>query len=269
MINIGELLDKFVEEGYSYQNAEARICQDIILMAIANSTLNRNVTIKGGVVMRSITGDIRRATQDMDIDFIRYSLEDESIIRFLQKINCMEGIAVKPVGEFEELKQQDYHGKRVNVIIQDNFGNRIKSKIDLGVHKNFQIKQKEYCFDVCLHEDGASLLINSVEQMMAEKLRSLLKFGPFSTRYKDVFDMMYLKDVVDLEVLKKCLHVYIYDDTGMRENNIYDIRKRLDFIFGNKQYITNLSKSDKNWLGVSVLEVSKEVCSFFNQKGME
>jgi hypothetical protein len=37
------------------------------------------VTIKGGVVMRSITGNVRRATQDMDIDFIRYSLSDESI----------------------------------------------------------------------------------------------------------------------------------------------------------------------------------------------
>jgi len=31
----------------------------------------------------------------------------------------------------------------------------------------------------------ARLLINSYEQMLAEKLRSLLKFGPFSTRYKD------------------------------------------------------------------------------------
>ena len=29
------------------------------------STLSRNVTIKGGVVMRSITNNIRRATQDM------------------------------------------------------------------------------------------------------------------------------------------------------------------------------------------------------------
>ena len=74
MINIRDMADGFISEGYSDKNAEARVCQDIILMAIAKSSLSRNVTIKGGVVMRSLTGNSRRATQDMDIDFIRYSL---------------------------------------------------------------------------------------------------------------------------------------------------------------------------------------------------
>lgn len=32
-----------------------RVCQDIVLKAIARSNLGRNVTIKDGVVMRSIT----------------------------------------------------------------------------------------------------------------------------------------------------------------------------------------------------------------------
>ncbi|WP_369127268.1 nucleotidyl transferase AbiEii/AbiGii toxin family protein [Treponema berlinense] len=45
-------------------------------------------------------------------------------------------------------------------------------------------------------DEGASLLINSKEQMFTEKLRSLLRFGPVSTRYKDIFDMYFLKDVV-------------------------------------------------------------------------
>lgn len=36
-----------------------------MLKAIASSRLNRNITVKGGVVMRSITGNIRRATQDI------------------------------------------------------------------------------------------------------------------------------------------------------------------------------------------------------------
>ena len=56
-------LDKLAKvvrnEGYSEVNAEARVCQDVILKAISMSSLNRNVTIKGGVVMRSITGDVR------------------------------------------------------------------------------------------------------------------------------------------------------------------------------------------------------------------
>lgn len=49
------------------------------------------MTIKGSVVMRSITGNVRRATEDLDLDFIRYSLEDESIrILFQNRIALKE-----------------------------------------------------------------------------------------------------------------------------------------------------------------------------------
>ena len=160
--------------------AEARVCQDIVLKAIAESNLSRNVTIKGGVVMRSITGNIRRATQDMDLDFIRYSLNEDAIRQFIDKLNCLEGIFIKITGKIEELSQQEYRGKRVYVVLEDDTGHSFISKIDLGVHKNIQVAQDEYCFDVCLDDEGASLLINSKEQIFAEKLRSLLRFGPLS-----------------------------------------------------------------------------------------
>ena len=37
--------------------------------------------------MRSITGNVRRATEDLDLDFIRYSLEDKSIRYFISKLS--------------------------------------------------------------------------------------------------------------------------------------------------------------------------------------
>ena len=40
-------------------------------------------------------------------------------------------------------------------------------------------------------DEGASLLINSNQQMLSEKLRSLLKFGTFSTRYKDIYKLCF------------------------------------------------------------------------------
>lgn len=149
MANLELLADEFRKEGYSDQNAEARVCQDIVLKAIAESNLSRNVTIKGGVVMRSITGNIRRATQDMDLDFIRYSLNEDAIRQFIDKLNCLEGIFIKITGKIEELSQQEYRGKRVYVVLEDDTGHSFKSKIDLGVHKNIQVAQDEYCFDLC------------------------------------------------------------------------------------------------------------------------
>ena len=111
MINILELIEQEQANGYSAANASAKICQDLVLRALASGPLNRNVTIKGGVVMRSKTGNVRRATQDLDIDFIRYSLSEDSIERFIQNLNCLPGIIFTQNGNIEELKQQEYHGK--------------------------------------------------------------------------------------------------------------------------------------------------------------
>ena len=139
MTDLMQLISEVKNEGYTQANAEAKVCQDIVLKAIDVSAFADHITVKGGVVMRSITGDARRATQDMDLDFIRYSLNDDSIRRFIKRLNCLDGISIKITGEIEELSQQEYHGKRVFIIIEDNAGHSLRSKIDLGVHKQVQI----------------------------------------------------------------------------------------------------------------------------------
>lgn len=72
---------------------------------MAESSLTRNETVKGGVVMRSITRNIRRATQDMDIDFIRHSLSDHSIDTFVKKLNSIDGIHISK-GDPERADQE-------------------------------------------------------------------------------------------------------------------------------------------------------------------
>lgn len=248
MVTIRDMIRQAQNEGYLDDNAESKVCQDIVLKALSESSLCRNATIKGGVVMRSITGDSRRATQDMDIDFIRYSISDESIHAFIRELDCLPDIHIVQTGKITELKQQDYHGKRVYIRISDNTGDAIESKIDLGVHNHLRIEQEEYCFDIGCYNDGANLLINTKEQMFAEKLRSLLKFGPNSTRYKDVFDMCYLSECVDISKLKDCLQEFIFGDPGMRENNMEDVNTRVTRTFESESYVKNLATSKHNWL---------------------
>ncbi|MDO4499948.1 MAG: nucleotidyl transferase AbiEii/AbiGii toxin family protein [Erysipelotrichaceae bacterium] len=261
-MNIRELTKEIENLGYKDENASARVCQDIILKAISKSTLSRNATIKGGVVMRSMTNNIRRATQDMDIDFIRYSLSDDSIDMFVKKIDCLDGITIKRIGKILELNQQDYHGKRVFVEISDEEGNSVESKIDLGVHKRLEITQEEYCFDIVFDEEGASLLINSKEQMIAEKIRSLLKFGRFSTRYKDIFDIYYFCEKVDAEKFKCCMKHIVFSDSKMRENNMDDVYKRISNIFKDKVYKSAVDKSDKRWLDEDIDTIFDGILEF-------
>ena len=206
MLNLEEMIRNEIQNGYSDYNARAKVCQDIVLKAIASGDLNKNITVK--------------------------------------------------------LKQQEYKGKRVYIEILDETGFKINSKIDLGVHSKLDVAQEEYCFDIAFDDEGANLLINSNEQMFVEKLRSLLKLGPISTRYKDVFDMFYLSQHIDLAKLKPCMDAYIFNDTEMHENRESDVINRIQRIFSNEVYLKSLSNSNKNWLDESVNQIVEGIIGF-------
>lgn len=215
--------------------------------------------------MHSISKDLRRATRDMDLDFIKYSLEDNSIIRFIDELsNVDDGIKIKIDGKIKELHHQDYDGKRVNIELFDKYGNKLKTKLDIGVHKLLDIKQDEYCFDLSIINKNANLLINSKEQIFVEKIKSLLKLGFRSTRYKDLFDFYYLinKTELDKEKLMNCFNILIFKDETMRENNIKDVVNRLQMTFNSNAYRNHLSNPKNNWLDITVDDAIMSVLKY-------
>ncbi len=194
-----------------------------------------------------------------------HSTRSDSKEQFIRKLNCLPDISIERIGKITELDQQDHHGKSVKILITDQTGTSMESKIDLGVHKRLEIEQEEYCFDIAYSNEGASLLINSKEQIFTEKLRSLLKFGSFSTRYKDIYDMYYHCDKLDKDKLMVCLDSYIFLDEGMRENDMSDIIRRITKVFQNKTYRSKIDSSDKRWLDESIDEIFEKILSFLNR----
>ena len=220
--------------------------------------------------MHSISKNLRRATRDMDLDFIKYSLEDKSIIRFIEELsNVDDGIKIEIDGEIKELHHQDYDGKRVNIELFDKYGNKLKTKLDIGVHKLLDIKQDEYCFDLSIINKDANLLINSKEQIFVEKIKSLLKLGFRSTRYKDLFDFYYLinKTELDKEKLMNCFNILIFKDETMRENNIKDVVNRLQMTFNSNAYRNHLSNPKNNWLDITVDDAIMSVLKYIKSLG--
>ena len=261
-MNLRKMMDGYAEEGLTRALAASRVCQDIILKALSEGPFKRNVTIKGGVVMRSLTKNNRRATSDIDLDFIHYSLNENAIRKLIETLNCIDGIEIEMSGEIRELKHQDYQGKCVEVVITDEFGNAVSSKIDIGVHRYFEIEQEEYCFDVCMDDEGATLLKNTVEQSFAEKLRSLLKLGVNSRRYKDIYDLFYLKDLVSQDKLKKAIEILVFRDKEMFENSIKDIVRRIKRIFRDEQYAARVSESRQRWMDDDIREIMEGIVTF-------
>lgn len=262
MINIKELSNKIKQEGYNEELAEAKLCQDIILLLLSKSKFNKNITIKGGVVMRSLSNNARRATIDIDLDLIRYPLTVNGIRDLFKALNGIENISIKIIGKIEDLKHQDYEGKRVHINIKDSFGNNLTSKMDIGVHKYLSLTQSEYCFDIAASNEGASLLINSKEQMFTEKLKSLLRFGYLSTRFKDIYDIYYLSDKLDKSELINCFNILIFQDKQMKEHSIDDIINRVESTINNNIYRNNLSTSNKNWLEIDDEIVLKGIVNY-------
>jgi len=264
MINLLESIDFYLEKGYEDAYAMSKVAQDIILNKIATSKYKKNITIKGGVVMFNITNDRRRATVDIDIDFIRYSLEDDNIFLLFNELNKLDdGIKIIVNKKIKLLKHQDYQGKRVSIILKDLFGNQIETKIDIGVHKNLNIQQEEYIFDFEIFNNKMVLLVNTKEQIFVEKLSSLLKHGIRTTRYKDIYDFYYLitEGQMNKSLLIELINLYCIKQ-NQRFNEIIDIEKELNKIFNNDNFFQHVKSSKYNWLEVDINIVLKEILDY-------
>ena len=248
------------EEGYSRLNATARVCQDVILSKLAASSMRDRVTVKGGVLMCALSGSSRRATQDIDLDFVRYPMTDGSIRSFVSALsNLGDGITVRIAGEIEELSQQDYKGRRVNLKISDGCST-FDTKLDLGVHASAAMEQDELWFDVAHRQEGVCLLANSKEQVFAEKLKSLLRHGIRSTRFRDLYDMYYIGHRKDLN--RERLARYIVEDRDMWDESIEDVVRRVERTLSNRQFLARMKSSHRDWIGRSADEVARWLPGF-------
>ncbi len=128
MINLIELVNKYIEDGYNEIYANAKVAQDIILSYLFKSEYRNNITIKGGVVMYNLTNDKRRATIDIDLDLIRIYLADDNLYKIFTSYKIKGIDLYVNANEITNLKHQDYKGKRIPITIRDTFNNEINVK---------------------------------------------------------------------------------------------------------------------------------------------
>jgi len=255
---------KLMAKGYTTDTANAKIAHDVVLDAIKDAGFHDNLTVKGGVVMSGLTNVVRRATMDMDVDFLHYSLSDTAIRRFVAKMNSVSACKIAISRPIRTLKQQEYKGKRVYLSVEDEKGSSIETKVDLGVHTRVEVEQSEFGFKVVTRDGTVQLLVNNKEQIFVEKLKSLLRFGSASTRFKDVFDMYYLSGRIRKKVLRAYLKLYIYDDPKTRENDRAGVVGRLRRIFANRRYMKQLSDPVYAWIDESPNDVTARLVDFLS-----
>ena len=261
-MDFGKMVTELMAAGYRRASARAKIAHDVVLAAIRSSGMKDYVTIKGGVVMSGITQAARRATMDMDADFVRYSLSNVAIEKFVNGLDAHSDCSIAIEGQIEDLRQQEYKGKRLYLRVSDEHGYKVLTKLDLGVHSKVEVAQKEFKFDIVTDRRGVRLLANSKEQIFAEKLKSLLRLGTLSSRYKDVYDMYYLSDKMNRAVLKNYFRIYIYQDKKMRERTPEAIVDRLTEVFDDALFRRQLRNKKFAWIDVPYQAVTQRIIEF-------
>ena len=251
-----------MSRGYARRAAEAKIAHDVVLKAVESSGFHDNLTVKGGVVMSGLTDLARRATMDMDVDFIHHSLGEASVRRFVVRLNRHSDCTISIDGEIVDLRHQDYRGKRMHLLVTDEKGVSLRTKVDVGVHTYDNVRQHDYDFRVVTSPEVVRLLVNPVEQIFAEKLKSLLKIGFVTTRFKDIYDLYYLSSRVRKTALKQCLRLFVFDDVRMSEKTVDDIVRRLERIFANRTFMRRLANPNVAWLDVAPDAVARQLLGF-------
>ena len=134
------------------------------------------------------------------------------------------------------------------------------------MHANESIAQTDFEFDLSqVGLPSVVLQTNSPEQIFVEKLKSLLRLGTISSRGKDVFDMVYLSNIVDRERLQMLVAESIYKDEKMFERTGADIVRRFQRIFSDRQFISLLKNRRFNWLQLSPEEVTTGLLAFVRE----
>lgn len=213
--------------------------------------------------MQKLSNDARRITQDIDFDFIHYPISNDGINSFIRQINCFDGLTISLKGKPVELNQESYNGKRIILNIIDQYDYSINSKVDIGVHNNFDLNQEECILDICFQADSIKLLINSREQIIVEKIKSLMRFKYKSTRYKDIYDICFLLKDSNKEKIKRYLSLVIFDDENSSINSVEQIIYVLTSIFCNSDFVHKLEISNKNWLDISSKQAMSEILQYF------
>ena len=213
-MDIYELVNKYIEAGYSEEDAIPKVAQDIILLKIGNSKYHKNITVKGGVVMHNISKDMRRATRDMDIDFIKYSLDYEEKARIdMEDDGTMLFIVDIPIIE-KENDSEIYTTMPIGmIVVRDDYfitvslkNNSIIKEIENKVYKNIVTYKKSRLIFQILYQNAATFL-NLLKRISKETeiAESVLKSS------------MKNKELLKLLNLEKSL---VYFTTSLKSNEV-------------------------------------------------
>ncbi|MGE5402613.1 MAG: nucleotidyl transferase AbiEii/AbiGii toxin family protein, partial [Ignavibacteriales bacterium] len=187
-----------LQSGKEFQSIIRQYVQERFLYRLSKSVYGNSFILKGALLF--IAYDISRLRPTKDIDFLGSSISnDEKDIKAIFKEILQVGYEDGLVFDYENIRTEiiaedgNYHGVRVKI---DAFLLNIRERlqIDIGFDDKIVPGPADLIFPALLDFPAPRLKAYSIESALAEKFEAMVSINLFTSRVKDVYDIIYFAD---------------------------------------------------------------------------
>ncbi|MBN4062979.1 MAG: nucleotidyltransferase [Alkaliphilus sp.] len=200
---LAKLKNKSIIEGIQLHQVINLFCQEEFIRRLSHSKYKKNLILKGGFLLYSLSGFTARPTVDTDYLLKNYPSSLDTIEKLVSEVISLPSknnyINLKIRG-FEVIGEtREYHGVRANII--GLIGHtKTPFSIDFGIGDIVIPSAVIRRLPVILPEfEQPEILTYSLESIVAEKLDAIISLMEVTGRMKDFFDIHYLATTFDFD----------------------------------------------------------------------
>lgn len=190
------LLNQAKKEGQPYNQIFQYYLIERFLYRLSISQYSDQFILKGAMAIILLDAAFPRATRDIDfLGFTNGSFSSvENAIKFICAINAEDdGLVFIPesVSSSPIKINEKYPGVRLNFRV--NFGKSAHSmQIDVGMADKLYPAARNETYPTRIGYKDFMIKVYAPEQMIAEKVQTLIQKGQINSRMKDIFDIWWL-----------------------------------------------------------------------------
>jgi len=190
------------ETGVPFDILQKKFFIDCFLKLLSESKYADNFIWKGGFVLSAITGIQKRTTVDLDTLVRGVTVDAITLSKIIKEIisNKDESSPDFNLIDVQEIQEEKaYQGLRVRIMgqlgqMKDNF------HLDVVTGETLEQRAIEWDYQPLIGDKKIPIYIYRPEQILAEKLQTVLERGIANTRMKDFYDVYIIPATTQLDI---------------------------------------------------------------------
>lgn len=205
--------NKAKETGITAQAALQIYCLERFLYRLSKSQEAENFIIKGGFLISSLIGIENRSTMDIDTTVKGFDLNKENLEFILNNI-CSTHVETDQFSfifdRIEDIREtDDYPGLRAFITAEYD-GLSVPMTLDVTTGDSIIPSEIKYKYECVFDDETINIKAYPLENILAEKLETIVSRGIANTRPRDFYDIHLLyklkKDEIDYDILQAALN---------------------------------------------------------------